>query len=178
MSKEGRCYLCEKNANVSSATNERKDANRVECETCKIYYLDAPIMFRKEYEEMPREKRAMLSSYTRERFEHREKPPELGDPDALKEIIASYENKTLDEKLENLIWYIRKNSPQFGGSVSWDAEKDYPITYSLSPQGFTKMRDLAIKKGLLDWPARGTGLKLTEEGWKLGTELVKRRKKE
>lgn len=98
--------------------------------------------------------------------------PVLGYPD--EEIITEYENKTLDEKLENLIWYIKKKSSQFGDSVSQDARKDYPITYSLSPEGFTKIRDLAIKNGLLDWPARGTGLKLKEEGWKLGTELMKR----
>lgn len=171
MSEEFKCILCEKNAQRSGV--QGKDEYLAECTTCGKYFLGSPEIFEGSYTSMPREKRAMVSAYTRELFERGEEPPELGDSDALKEIIAKYENKTLDEKLENLIWYIRKKSSQFGDSVSWDAQKDYPITYSLSPEGFTKIRDLAIEKDLLDLPARGTGLKLKEDGWKMGTELMK-----
>ena len=173
MSSEERCILCERNANVESVSG--RDAIFVRCETCGKYQLGEPSESVRYYrEEVQREKKAMLSAYTRERFERGENPPEFGDSNALKEIITEYENKTLDEKLENLIWYIRKKSPQFGDSVSWDARKDYPITYSLSPEGFTKIRDLAMKKDLLDWPARGAGLKLKEEGWTLGKKLMER----
>lgn len=171
MSEISKCILCEKDAEKSSV--QGKDGYLAECATCGKYFLGSPELFEGSYTGMPREKRAMLSAYTREHFERGEELPELEDANALKEIITQYENKTLDEKLENLIWYIRKKSPQFGDSISWDAQKDYPITYSLSPQGFTKIRDLAINKDLLDWPARSTGLKLTEEGWKMGTELMK-----
>ena len=166
------CIICEKDAEKSGV--QGKDGCLAECATCGKYFLGSPELFEGSYTGMPREKRAMLSAYTRERFERGENPPEFGDSNALKEIITEYENKTLDEKLENLIWYIRKKSPQFGDSVSWDARKDYPITYSLSPEGFTKIRDLAMKKDLLDWPARGAGLKLKEEGWTLGKKLMER----
>jgi hypothetical protein len=173
MSQEQKCYLCEKSASVSSAVNENKDVNRVECETCGIYYLGSPTLFEKDYKEMPREKRAMLSAYTRQCFELEEEPPELGNTDLLKDIIAEYENKTLDNKVKNLILNLREKSSQYGELVSWAAENDYPITYSFGHEGSTKIRDLAVEKGLIDWTAKSTGLKLTEEGWKLGTELKK-----
>ena len=171
MNEKSICILCGGEAIVEAITKE--DVNFVKCETCGKYYLGEPSELVKHYrEKVPREKRAMLSAYTRERFERGEKPPVLGYPD--EEIITEYANKTLDEKLENLIWYIKKKSSQFGDSVSWDARKDYPITYSLSPEGFTKIRDLAMEKDLLDWPARGAGLKLKEEGWTLGKKLMER----
>jgi len=169
MSEELKCILCEKNARGSDV--QGKSASFVECNTCGNYEFER--FFEKAYIYMPKEKRAMLSAYSRNRFEHEEEPPELRDPKNLEEIIAVCESKALDEKLKNLIWYIRKKSHQFGDSVSWNAEKDYPITYSLSPQEFTKIRDLAIEKGLLLWKARGVGLELTEEGWKMGIELMK-----
>lgn len=170
MSSEQRCILCEKDANVGASG---RDAIFVQCETCGKYYLGAPDMFRGDYEEMPREKRAMLSAYTREKSELREEPPELGDADALEGIIAEYENKSDDEKFENLIWYIRNESSQFGDSVPLDAEKDYPITYSLSSEGFTEILNNAIEQKLVE-PIE-SDFKLTERGWRRGTELMEER---
>ncbi len=162
------CILCEKDAEKSGV--QGKDGYLAECAICGKYFLASPELFEGSYTGMPREKRAMLSAYTRERFEHGGEPPELGDPDLLKDIITEYENKTAGEKLKNLVWYIRKKSPQFGDSVSLDAEKDYPITYSLSPQGFTEIHNNPIGQKLIE-PTE-SGFKLTEEGWTLGTELM------
>ena len=171
MSEKSTCILCEKDAIVSGESG--KDVNFVKCETCGKYYLGEPTELVKHYrEKVPREKKAMISAYVRELFERGAEPPLLGYPH--EEIIAEYENKTLDEKLENLVWYIRKMFSQFGDSVSWDAVKDYPITYSLSAKGCTEVRDVAIKRGLLYWPAISTVLKLKEEGWTLGTKLMER----
>jgi len=170
MNEKSKCILCEKEAEKSGI--QGKDGYLVQCATCGKYFLASPEIFEGRYTSMPREKRRMISSYTRNLFEHGEEWPELGDDDLLRDIIAEYESKTLDEKLENLIWYIRKNSPQFGDSVSLDDKKDYPITYSLSPQGFTEIRNTAIDRNLLEWPARGTGYKLIEDGWRLGTKLL------
>jgi hypothetical protein len=94
----------------------------------------------------------------------------LGYPD--EGIITKYANKNLAEKLENLIWYIRKKSPQFGDSVLLEAEKDYPITYSLSLEGFTEILNNAIEQGLIE--STESGFKLTEKGWIIGTELMER----
>ena len=173
MSKE-KCILCEKEARVEAGQKEGKtmDAIFVNCETCKKYYLDAPDLHGQE--KMPREKRRMLSAYTREQFELGKEPPEIGDPDTLTDIIAKYEGKTLDEKLENLIWYLRKESDEYGDSVSWNIERDCPITYSLSPQGFEKIVHLARDNGLLIMVSRDS-LKLTEEGWELGSKLMEKR---
>ncbi|NIO49985.1 MAG: hypothetical protein GTN73_11230 [Candidatus Aminicenantes bacterium] len=166
MSQEEKCYLCEKSASASLIAGDKYDVN---CEICGRYiFLNRTNEV--EYNKMPREERAMLSAYTRERFELGEEPPELGDPKNLEEIIAEYKNKTAGEKLKNLIWYIRKKSPQFGDSISLDAEKDYPITYSLSLEGFTEIIKNPIGQKLIE-PTE-SGLKLTEEGWTLGAELM------
>jgi hypothetical protein len=165
------CILCERNAEKSHI--QGKDGYLVECDTCGRYFLASPAIFEKDYTEMPRERRAMISAYTRDCFECSAETPELGDIDNMKEIIEENENKTLDDKLENLILYLRKKSSQFGDSVSYDAQKDYPITYSLSYQEFTRIRDIAIERDLLIWKARVTGLELTEAGWKMGAELMK-----
>jgi len=171
MSPKQKCILCEKDANVGASG---RDADFVECETCKKYYLGSPTMFRSDYEEMPREKRAMLSAYTREKSELRAEPPELGDADALEGIITEYETKSDDEKLENLIWYIKNDSSQFGDSIPLDAEKDYPITYSLSSEGFIEILNNAIEQRLVE-PIE-SDFKLTERGWRRGLELVEERR--
>ena len=165
------CIICEKDAEKSGV--QGKDGYLAECATCGKYFLASPELFEGSYTGMPREKRAMLSAYTRERFERGEEPPELGDPDVLEEIIAKYENKTAGEKLKNLILYIRKKSPQFDDSILLEAEKDYPITYSLSPEGFTEILNNPIGQKLIE-PTE-SGFKLTEEGWTLGTELMEGR---
>ena len=171
MSTEQRCILCEKDAEKSGV--QGKDGYLAECATCGKYFLGSPELFEGSYTGMPREKRAMLSAYTRERFELGEEPPEFGDADALEGIIAEYENKSDNEKLKNLIWYIRKESTQFGDSAPLDAEKDYPITYSLSSEGFTGILNNAIGQRLVD-PIE-SDFKLTEQGWRRGTELMEER---
>ncbi len=160
------CIICEKDAEKSGV--QGKDGYLAECATCGKYFLASPELFEGSYTGMPREKKAMISAYARERFELGEEPPVLGYPD--EDIITEYENKTAGDKLKNLVWYIRKKSPQFGDSVSLDAEKDYPITYSLSPQGFTEILNNPIGQKLIE-PTE-SGFKLTEEGWTLGTELM------
>jgi len=168
MIEESKCVLCQKEAKVSSEPG--KDAYFIECDTCGHYLLASPELFEKSYIEMPREKRAMLSAYTRNIFEHGEETPELEDPDLLKEIIDDYENKKAGEKLKNLIWYTRKKSSQLGDSVPFNTEKDYPITYSLDPQGSTDILNSPIGQNLIVYTE--SGLKLTGEGWKLGNELM------
>ncbi len=171
MIEESKCVLCQKESKVSSAPE--KDASFIECDTCGHYLLASPELFEKSYTEMPREKRAMLSAYTRNLFEHGREPPELGDPDLLKEIMVEYENKKAGEKLKNLILYMRKKSPQFDDITSLDSEKDYPLTYSLSPQGFIDTINNPIGQKLIKSTA--SGFKLTEEGWKFSNELMESR---
>ena len=166
MSQEEKCYLCEKTASVSLITGDKYDVN---CDICGRYiFLNATN--ETEYNKMPREEKAMLSAYSRERFELGEEPPEFGKPEDLEEIIEEYKSKTAGEKLKNLIWYLRIKSSQLGDSVSLHAEKDYPITYSLSHEGFTEIIKNPIGQQLIE-PTE-SGLKLTEEGWTLGTELM------
>lgn len=176
MSLEQKCILCEKDANVESVSGT--DTNVVRCETCGKYHLGEPSESVRYYrEEVPREKRAMLSAYTREQFELGKEPPVLGYPHALEAIIAEYENKSDDEKLENLIWYIRKGSPQFGDGIEFISSVNYPIVYGLEENDFLQKLASAVDEGLVH-PIRGRyeeGIKLTSIGWRRGTELMEGR---
>jgi len=163
------CIICEKDAANSGI--QGKNGYLAECATCGKYFLASPELFEGSYTGMTREKKAMISAYAREHFERGEEPPVLGYPD--EDIITEYANKNLGEKLENLIWYIRKKSPQLGDSVLLEAEKDYSITYSLSLEGFTEILNNAIEQGLIE--STESGFKLTEKGWTIGTELMERR---
>lgn len=174
MTEKIKCILCEKDA--ESTHIQGKDGYLAECAVCGKYFLASPELFKDSYTSWPKEKRTMLSAHTRNLFELGEEPPELESAGLWEKIITEYEFKTLDKKLENLIWYLRKKSKEYGDEVSFDQEKDYPITYSLSPDGFENIIQLAKDKGLLERPSKDPNLILREDGWKLGTELLKSKK--
>lgn len=113
-----RCILCGKIAEISRILG--KDESSVKCDTCGIYIHDN--FFRDSYLKLPEYERAMISAYTRECYERREETPKLADPDHSKEIIVNYKNKTLDEKLDNLILYLKK-SPDIFEIVSLGMKK-------------------------------------------------------
>jgi hypothetical protein len=168
MNDQAICILCEKNAEKAHIPG--RDGYFIKCDICGEYFLASPVIFESSYTTLPREKRAMISSYTRDCFEHRKEPPQLEDAGYLKGIITEYENKTIDDRVKHLIMYIRNKSPEYGDSVLLEAEKDYPITYSMGPEGFTEIINNAIEQGLIK--SIESGFELTEQGWKLGTELL------
>jgi len=168
MNDQAICILCEKNAEKAHIPG--KVGYFIKCNICGEYFLASPEIFESSYSTLPGEKRAMISSYTRDCFEHRKEPPQLEDAGYLKGIITEYENKTIDDRVKHLIMYIRRKSPQYGDSVLLEAEKDYPITYSMGPEGFTEIINNAIEQGLIKSIA--AGFELTEQGRKLGTELL------
>ncbi len=168
MNEQAICILCEKNAEKAHIPD--KVGYFIKCDTCGEYFLASPEIFESSYTEMPREQRAMISAYTRDCFVHRKEPPQLEDAGYLKGIITEYENKTLDDRIKNLIFYIRTKSHQYGYNVLLEAEKDYPITYSPGPEGFGEILNSAIEQRLIK--SIESGFELTEQGWKLGTELL------
>jgi len=163
------CILCGKTSKVSKY--EGRGEYYVECNTCKNYSYDS--FFKDSYKSMEKDKKAMVSAHTRECYERGKNPPKLKDPDNLEDKINEFRKKTIDEKVKNLILYLRKNSKYLGDSVLWDAEKDYPITYSPNPLEFLKIRDIAKKKGLLYWKSRDSGLELTGDGWEMAGNMEK-----
>jgi hypothetical protein len=166
-----KCVLCEQES--KRFKEQRSDGYAVECETCGRYFLDAPEIFEGGYINMPREKRAMISAYTRELFEQGKERPELEDDELLAGIIEEYEGKTDDQKLENFILFLRKRSKQFRDLVEVNKERYYPITYSLSEEGLLAILKLGKERGLLTEETPGTVIRLTEAGWKIGTNLIK-----
>ncbi len=170
MNEQAICILCEKNAEKAHIPG--KVGYFIKCDICGEYFLASPEIFASSYTAMPREKRTMISSYTRDCFEHSKEPPQLEDAGYLKGIITEYENKTINDRVKHLIMYIRKKSPQYGDSVLLEAEKDYPITCSMGPEGFTEILNNAIEQRLIK--SIESGFELTEQGWKLGTELLER----
>ncbi|NIO49385.1 MAG: hypothetical protein GTN73_08145 [Candidatus Aminicenantes bacterium] len=168
MNEQATCILCEKNAEKAHIPG--KVGYFIKCGTCGEYFLASPEIFQSSYTNLPREKKAMISSYTRDCFEHGKEPPQLEDAGYLRGIITEYENKTVDDRVKHLIMYIRKKSPQYGYNVLLEAEKDYPITYSMGPEGFTEIINDAIEQGLIK--SIESGFELTEKGYSLGTELL------
>lgn len=118
--------------------------------------------------------RAMISAYTRECLELGKETPELGDPDNLKDIIEEYENKFLDDRLDNLIRYLGKNSKYYIVNIPVVPEKDYPITYSSDPQEFKELFDFGFKENLWSKGAKGTDLRFESEGWRRFENLMKK----
>lgn len=168
MNEQAICILCEKNAEKAHIPD--KVGYFIKCDICGEYFLASPEIFQSSYTNLPREKRAMISSYTRDCFEHSKEPPQLEDAGYLSGIIAEYENKTINDRVKHLIMYIRKKSPQYGYNVLLEAEKDYPITFSMSPEGFTEIINNAVEQGLIK--SIESGFELTEQGYSLGTELL------
>jgi hypothetical protein len=166
-----KCILCEQECERHHP--QGMDGYEVECQTCGRYFLASPEIFEAAYIKMPREKRSMISAYTRELFEQGKERPELGDDDLLASVIEEYENKTDDQRLENLILFLRKRSKEFGVAVDINEARDYPITYSLSKDGFSAILKVAKDRGLLEEGTAGLGGRLTEEGWKMGTRVMK-----
>jgi len=164
-----KCILCEANVDISKIPGKHEYS--VECSTCGNYIYEG--FFEQSYLTLPKEERAMISAYTRESFEYNEDLPKLSNPDSLSDINAKYKNKTIEEKLDNLILYLKKKSSYLGDNVAWDEKKDYPITYSPNPQEFIKIRDLAKQRNLLYWRSRDSGLELSGDGWEMAEKLKK-----
>jgi len=163
------CILCGRIAEASKS--QGKAEYSITCNTCGIYIYDH--FFKGAYLSMREDERAMISAYARECFELGNEPPKLKDSDNLKGIIAEYKSKIIEEKLNNLLFYVRKRSKFLGDSVPWAEEKDYPITYSPYPQESSKIRDLAINRNLLYWKSRDSGLELSGDGWEETEKLQK-----
>jgi hypothetical protein len=170
MNEQAICILCEKNAEKAHIPD--KVGYFIKCDICGEYFLASPEIFQSSYTNLPREKRAMISSYTRDCFEHSKEPPQLEDAGYLSGIITEYENKTLDDKVKNLILFIRKKSPQYGYNVLLEEEKDYPITYSVDPEGFRGILNSAIEQRLVK--SVESGIELTDQGYSMGTELLEK----
>lgn len=164
------CLLCRNIAEVS-----RPDSNKgeylVECDICKNYVYD--IFFKNAYLALSDHDRAMISAYTRQLFESGEEPPLLRDPDQFIDIIEINKKMTIDNKLNNLILYIKKKSNFLGDEIPWDAKLDYPITYSPNSDESLNIRDLAKRKGLLYRKSRDAGEELSGEGWQKAESLEK-----
>ncbi|MBN2433628.1 MAG: nucleotide-binding protein [Spirochaetes bacterium] len=158
---KNKCILCGEVAETTKI--EQKSEYSVKCRTCGEYIYDH--FFENSYLNMPKEERAMISAFTREFSELGMEPPKLDNPDYLEVNIKKYKNKTIEEKLNNLILYLKKKSSYLGDNIDWDEKKDYPITYSPNPQEFSKIRDLAKSRNLIYWRSADSGLELTGDGW-------------
>lgn len=164
------CILCRKSVDVSRP-DSGKGEYFVVCETCGKFFYDH--FFESTYISLANEKRAMISAYTRECFELSKDPPLLGDPDHLKDKLEEYKNKTIEEKLNNLLLYLRKKSNYLGDNVLWEVKKDYPITYSPNPEEFYRICVLGKERELLYLRSRDI-LELSSSGWEKAEELGKK----
>ena len=168
------CVLCnkeERNWERISGT----ELYHLECDTCGRYVSGS--LNDLGLNAMSPEDRAMLSAYTRELYEHGVDEAKLHnlDDQQKERILERYRKKSLDDKLNNFIQYVAKNTSYFGEEKVIDYRKDYPITYSKNLKEFANIFSLAENLGFIDCHVvDGTTeqfIKLTALGWKKSEEI-------
>lgn len=165
MSPEPICVLCNQRA-TSVQGIEKTTLYYLECKVCGRYKSDD---FNDQgFKVLSEEDRAMISAYTRERYEYDAPPPELhilDNENQLEKIIERYKKKTIIEKLDNLILYVGRKSNYFGKRLHLHGETDYPITYSVNGEEFDNIKNQALRAGYLKQPTSGGNAELAWEGW-------------
>jgi len=170
MSKEHICEFC----NQVVISFRRIDIERysVECKICGRY--ESTDFDDLAFKLFSKEKKAMISAYTRELFEYKSPKPVLHtlSENQIENIIERYQKKTIHEKLDRLIQYAEKKSSYFGENIksSIDSSKDYPVTYSKNIWEFKNIFNQARKVGLLQSESRDH-LALTWAGWQRAEEI-------
>lgn len=145
------------------------------CEVCGRYILED--FYKRRFEALPSEDKAMLSAYMRELIEHDANIPHLPNLDEqgqIEAIIESYKKKTIFEKLDNLILYVAKKSHYFGEPLKTHKEIDYPITYSKNHLEFEKIFKYALEAGYLKFPETeaSANTELSMKGWERAERLL------
>jgi nucleoside 2-deoxyribosyltransferase len=168
------CILCgNEGKNYQHFTGTER--YHIECDICGRYISSS--FGDLGFKNMPDEEKAMLTAYTRELFEYNSPEPQLdvlAEQNQIDVIIQSYKKKSINDKLENFIRFLAKQTSYFGKELKIDFRKDYPITYSKTTDEieniFFLCRDLNLIKiqGIhgLEQPA-----KLTLRGWQKSEEI-------
>jgi hypothetical protein len=171
-----RCVFCEGPIRIYQI-GSTPALYRTKCRICGEYISDD---FNDEgFKRMPKEVRAMISAYIRELFMYSSPVPEmhtLDNENQIDKIVERYANKTLMEKLDNLILFIGKKSNYFGEPLLINRQLDYPITYSKNIDEFENMLGYAIKSGLLSTPELedAGNIEMTWDGWNRYYEIKRR----
>ncbi|MBW1824906.1 MAG: hypothetical protein JRI87_10135 [Deltaproteobacteria bacterium] len=174
MSPETPCILC--NSTVSrSQVGQTSALYMAECEVCGKYISDD--FNDNGFGQKSDLDRAMISAYTRELHELQSPIPELHNLDfenQIEVIIQRYKNKSIIEKLNNLVLYVGHNSDYFGKPLIFHEEKDYPITYSGNKTECDNIKNQVFEAGYVKNPRSGGNVSLTWEGWLKYEELQSR----
>jgi len=166
------CTFCNKSTDVYQKENNTS-IYYVECKVCGKYKTENFSETTTFTGLNPLEK-AMISAYTRELFELNAPVPELHTLDSenqIRIIINRYKNKTVLEKLNNLVLYVGKKSDYFGKPLYFHEETDYPITFSCNKEESYNIRNQALESGYFAQPITGGNVKLTWQGWQKYEEL-------
>lgn len=110
----------------------------------------------------------MISAYTRELYELNSPVPELhtlNSENQIEIIIARFKNKTVIDKLNNLVLYMGRKSDYFGKPLRFHEETDYPITYSSNKVESDNIKNQAFEAGYFKLPTTGGNVMLTWKGW-------------
>lgn len=156
------CVLCNKPLTLRSGL-QNSSKYKATCKACGVYISEG--LEDLDLNRLPDATKAMLSSYTRFCLENSAAPPDFCsiDEPTLKGIITFYKNKSLDEKLNNLIVYIGNKSPYYGANIEITSEFDYPLTFSPNREECERILIQAETFGLISSPASRL---LTWDGWR------------
>jgi len=158
------CVLCGEPASREGVSGT--SLYTVICQVCGKYVSEE--LNDRGFQRLTSDERAMLSAYTRELFEYDSPTPDLNvldNEEQVPRIIERFKNKTVQEKLNNLLLYIGRRSDYFGRPLHIQKEKDYPLTYSRNRDEFHNIRQQAFDAGFLRLPSSGGNVMMTWEGW-------------
>ncbi len=147
-----------------------------ECRVCGRYTSES--FDDSSLKSMSKEDRAMLSAYTREHYECGAEETELQnlDEQQIERIIERYKKKSLDDKLNNFIKFIKKKTSFYGEEIEIDLSKDYPVTYSKDTKEFYNIFLLAKEFGFIKTEVTSGPeqyLELSLSGWNKFEEINK-----
>jgi hypothetical protein len=169
MSPENMCVFC--GGPFLKTHIEMTSLYGAECKVCGKYTSDD--FNDMEFGRMNEAERAMISAYTRELYEDGSPVPALhilDNGEQIPRIIERYAKKTIQEKLNNLLLYVERNSDYFGEPFEVIKERDYPVTYSPNKDEFINIKRQAILAGFLERSSTENKVRMSWKGMEKNDE--------
>jgi len=180
------CPICAKLDGVSSQRMASRDVTIYTCrKVCGEYGLTRQATHI--VDGLSEEDRAKISAYLRERNIKQQdlitltsETPNLGSADipvvGVNDILRTSFPSTISERLDRALLNLRRLSPHPGAVVLLSEHTDYPVLFAENTDAFHFIRSTLqdmnyIQRDPLPYPATGTSVILTAQGWNRIIEL-------
>lgn len=162
---EAPCPLCGQPAELrgSFPTGDRADPleHRWNCQTCGRFRIRDRADANLERDPSIAGRKFLLSAYVRDGNDI------MIDDDVLGRVgSGDLRERTVPEKVDLILRWFAKGSPEYGHEVSHEAHRCYPIGWCRSPGEWSKLVAMLVKdRQHLDTTSSGSICKVTFKGW-------------